>query len=89
MRLPTIHRNGTSAESLYEDACTALGALRAAVRALEQAAPNARDYYPQGDSAIDEVFREHDARVERVVSVIRELETVVEHIADAQDRGHR
>lgn len=83
--LPTIHLNGTSAESLYEDLANALGAMRDALRALDKVSPNARDYYPQGPHAINEALREHDERVRRIRSVMRELESLAEHVADAQD----
>lgn len=47
--LPTIHLNGTSAESLYEEYHALRLAVRVAIKALENATCNARDFYPQED----------------------------------------
>ncbi len=85
LTLPTIHLNGTSANVLYEDLANALGAMRAAIMAVEATAPNGRDYYPQGDRALAVAAYEHIDRIARLRSVVAELETLAEHIADARD----
>lgn len=85
MKLPTIHLNGTSANALFEQVCDAMGAMRAAIVALDRASPNGRDYYTQGPNALAEAIAEHDERVKRLLSVQRELETLAEHIADQRD----
>lgn len=83
MKTPTIHLNGTGRERLFEQTADALGALRAAMRALDEAAPNGRDYYPQGEGAYSEAAREHASRVARVREVAAELEQMAEAIQDA------
>jgi hypothetical protein len=85
--LPTIHINGSSPKDLFENACEALGALRKAIQAVEETSPNGRDYYPQGDGAIKTAVCEHASRIERLRSVIAELEELAEHITDT--RGSR
>lgn len=80
---PTIHLNGTSGDHLLDAHTAARSALRAALAALDECAPNARDYYPQGDGAFRAAVREHEARVEALRGVDRDLAALAEHIADA------
>ena len=81
MMKPTIHLNGTSKAALLEDWDQAHEALTIGLRLLCQAAPNGRDYYPQGPDAIHKAQIEHTERVHRVRSVIKELEELSESIA--------
>lgn len=83
MRKPTIHRNGTSKPALYEQLLAASAAVRAAIWALAEAAPNARDYYPQGPDAYPQASAQHSARVQKMVDVREELYSLLEHVADA------
>jgi hypothetical protein len=83
---PTIHLNGTGAEALLLGYEAAGGALRAAMDALEEAGPNARDYYPQGSDAFPRAAREHASRVERLRSVLAEIGDLHEHVASAPQR---
>ncbi len=87
--VPTIHLNGTSADALIEQLTGAGGALRAAIRALDEAAPNARDYYVQGADAYAKASREHLSRVERVRAVLDEVYEINESLADAHDEQRR
>jgi hypothetical protein len=48
--IPTLHRNGTSKEALTEALENAGHALRNAMNAIGETAPNGRDFYPQGDA---------------------------------------
>jgi len=82
MIFPTIHMNGTSAKSLIDQNRAAWNALRAAVEALDAAAPNGRDYYPQGDYAIGEAMHEHTERVKPLLKAMRELDAIAEYIYD-------
>lgn len=49
--LPTIHLNGTGADSLYREYRTVRKAITAAADALAAATCNPRDFYPQEPSA--------------------------------------
>ena len=80
MRTPTIHLNGTSRERLAEDYANAAGAVRKAINALNDAAPNGRDYYPQGDAAIGEATREHLERLHKLEAVRDELSAIAQAI---------
>ena len=73
MRKPTIHINGTSGNVLSEQYATAARAVNEAINALGEAAPNGRDYYPQGPGAITEATAEHKARLTKLRTVHAEL----------------
>jgi len=82
MQLPTIHINGTPASHLLEDSMRVSASLRQAIRDLENAGPNERDYYVQGCGAFRTAQREHQARIDALVAVRREIEAISEHVAD-------
>jgi hypothetical protein len=83
MKTPTIHRNGTAAKDLLEGYCEAMTGLRDAIQALQKAGPNARDYYVQKEHGAFEIARaEHEDRLERMRSVLKEMEALAEFVAD-------
>jgi len=79
---PTIHLNGTSRGELERQYEEAGHALQAALTALMEAAPNGRDYYPQGDTAIYAAQREHVARLKAVDTVLKEVRELYDAIAE-------
>lgn len=89
MMKPTIHHNGTSAADLLEQNIEAARRLRLALMALASAAPHARDYYLQGDFAFAKAVAEHEARRKRLEDVLSDLEALIEHVSDEQDRRSR
>lgn len=86
---PTIHHNGSSVQSLCEANDAAREALRRAITALEQAAPHERDYYPQGPNTGRLAQAEHRARIDKLVSVQRELEALRGYLAEIEDSRGR
>jgi len=82
MIFPSLHLNGTSREELEQQIENATSAINTAIRKLNDAAPNGRDYYPQGETAIIIAQKEHQSRVERLKSVYDELFTIYENITD-------
>lgn len=74
MRKPTIHPNGSGRAALYSGYEAAVLALDVAIDAAAQTAPHGRDYYPQGDEAIDEAVAEHQDRLRKLHAVKEELE---------------
>lgn len=80
MMIPTVHLNGTSKAHLEEQIQGAIDALRAAEDALVYAAPNGRDYYPQGPSAINTAIAEYTARLAAVREVRQQMEAIVEKV---------
>jgi len=81
MTFPTIHRNGTYASDLLKGLLAAMNALREAERKITDAAPNGRDYYPQGDAAINHAIEEHCDRLTRLEAIRHELDQIAEHVA--------
>lgn len=66
MTPPTIHLNGTSAESLIEAYTAAYDALEVAYEAMKATYPNNRDFYVQGEHAIDAAIFEHRSRLQKI-----------------------
>lgn len=88
MIAPIVHYNGTSQAELLRQLETAWSAVDAAIEALCQAAPNARDYYVQSSSeAFDQALTEHRGRLARLQAVADELGTL--QIAVADQNGGR
>lgn len=71
--IPTLHLNGTSRELVLAQIYEAAIAVRAALVCLAGAAPNARDYYPQGAGAYARALGEHVDRADKLQSVYEEL----------------
>lgn len=84
MIFPSIHLNGTSKDALLEQLQGAYTALNAAFIALENAAPNGRDYYPQGSGAISKATAEHTVRLLAIEQVRAEIHSLMEHVVDAK-----
>ena len=80
MQLPTVHLNGTNAKDLLADNLAAWRAVRAAIDVLRAAAPNGRDYYPQGTEAVGQAIDEHWHRIGRLQSVADEIEAILKHV---------
>ena len=74
MMIPTIHSNGTSKERLLEDIEDAYEVLGKALNRLAETAPNDRDYYPQGNGALEKAQSEHCERVQKLIDVRKDLE---------------
>jgi hypothetical protein len=83
MKTPTIHLNGTGRQELLDQWRDAYNALHDARKALHNASPNARDYYPQGSDAIYRAQDEHSKRIETITSLMNECNHIAEAIQDA------
>ena len=80
MTAPTVHLNGTSAAALLEGYEKATAAVTAALTALGEAAPNARDYYPQGRGAWTNVREAHMADLNALHNVLHHLQYLHESV---------
>jgi hypothetical protein len=80
---PMIHMNGTSRRSLLEGYVNAKRAGEAFREALAECSPNGRDYYPMHDGALNEALEDQIERLQKVNSVINQLDTLIEHCMDA------
>lgn len=81
LAIPTVHLNGTSRESLTEQLCDAVHALHEAGRKLATASPNGRDYYTQGNGALNVAMNQHETRMNKLREIISELEAIAEKIS--------
>lgn len=81
MKFPTVHLNGTSENELLEQLTRAMQAIRDAEVALDNAAPNGRDYYVQHAGAFEIAIEEHVARCKKLAAVRDELQEIAVHIA--------
>lgn len=79
MMFPSIHSNGTDYEVLGDQYGEARLAVLRAVKALELAEPNGRDYYPKGPDAFKRAREEHLTRLSQLESVARELSALQDH----------
>jgi len=80
MVFPTVHLNGTSKNALREQALDAVEALDKALKAMAEAAPNGRDFYPQGEVVLVQAQVEHRARMKEVEQVASEYRAMVNAI---------
>lgn len=81
LTLPTVHLNGTSRNSLLDDYIAAMDAIRLAMKALQSAAPNARDYYVQAGDTFCMAQNQHFIRLARLRETLDELNAIAEHVA--------
>lgn len=81
LTLPTVHINGTSREELQRQNREAWAAINAAITALNNAAPHARDYYVEGEEAFRKAAAEHLTRKAKLLEVQKELTQIAYHLA--------
>lgn len=84
---PTIHLNGTSRESLMDSLMNAGAAIKKAIRALQEAAPHGRDYYPQGPDVYRKAVAEYEERIDKLTSVVQDISIMLEAIDAAPGQG--
>lgn len=82
MKLPTVHRNGTSREQLIETYSSAYYAICDALRSVENVELNGRDYYPQGADAFKIAQEEHLNRCIALQKVRNELGEIVQYVME-------
>ena len=83
MIYPTVHLGGTAKGDLLGALTDAMATLQDAIVAVQRAAPNGRDYYPQGAAAINTAQAEHGDRLNLLEQVRADLEAIAIHISDA------
>ena len=69
LALPTIHLNGTGAKSLVDEYHAVYQAIDKASEALVAATCNARDFYPQGDTAWQQAQDERAEMLSKLAEV--------------------
>jgi hypothetical protein len=78
--IPTIHLNDTSREELIRQLQRAVEALTDAHFALENAAPHGRDYYPQGEDAIQQAMADHRERLMKLGDIQDEIMAILDGV---------
>lgn len=86
---PTIHLNGTAAQTLIEQTEAVLDAAHALKSALYDAQPNARDFYPQGEGAYQAARRKHDEHLRTVGNLIEAFGEQLADLIDQQDKRRK
>lgn len=86
---PTIHMNGTSAKELVDQQLEVVKSARELRRALARAAPNGRDFYPQGEDALRQARQQHDTETAWVVSIVSNHENILEALVDQTEASHQ
>lgn len=81
--LPIVHLNGTSRGSLISDRRDVVEALDTARQALANAAPNARDYYPE-PGRFEKAVEQHARRMKNLWDLEAEIQAEVEALVDPQ-----
>ena len=71
--VPTIHPNGDTAKTLIEQLLSVRNALVSTTGALRDAAPNARNYYPQGDMAFTAARNQYNRRMDALLNIQDEI----------------
>lgn len=82
LAIPTIHMNGTSQKDIEGQLEDARSALVSAMEALQRAAPNGRDYYPQGHDALSLAQKQHHARLKAIATVHDEVTAIFAALPD-------
>ena len=82
IQVPIVHLNGTGERQLGDSLERAWRQVQAAIRAVVEAAPHQRDYYPLGDLAWQRAVAQHADRIARLARVERELQRLVESVIE-------
>jgi hypothetical protein len=83
MIYPTIHAEGTPGEELLQQATEGIAAVWRALEAMSAAAPHAYDYSPQGPNAYHDALRDYINLMDRLMSVLKDLQALAQHIRAA------
>jgi hypothetical protein len=69
--------NGDSKATLLSDNVAAHDAINNAIDIVAKAAPNGRNFYLQGDGAIDEAIEQHFTRIQGLEAVRQEMKKII------------
>jgi hypothetical protein len=72
MITPTLNLNGSSADDLIDPRMAAYGALRDAIKALQQVTPNGRDYPGDNDQCVTD-RGSHYIRLKAINTIAAEI----------------
>jgi DNA-binding ferritin-like protein len=78
--VPCVHSNGTSAKELLAQLDAVFDAIRELIRAMGNASPNGRDYYPTGTT--QQAIKEHCLRAEKLNEILAEYSQMRDHVQE-------
>lgn len=81
---PTVHLGGTSKQALLDGYIAAGDRVREAIEAVQQTAPNGRDWFPPliGVNTFRAAQREHEVRLGILDAVLHDLEALAQHVSE-------
>ena len=85
--VPLVHLNGTSVNSLLDAVGEAGSTLLDAKRKFDDMAPNGRDYYPYGPTAIQRAEEEWKRQRDALLGVLKYIAAQAEYLCGVQERG--
>lgn len=82
IELPTIHSNGSSKKTMFDDAYQALQDLQTAIASFKKTAPNKRDYYvkEKPEMSFSLATSQFMERLKALEKVEADLNTLAEHL---------
>lgn len=80
LTLPTVHLNGSGQSSLLRQYNETYLAVYAAVVSLRKLDIHDRDYYPQGPDAGPKARAENQARIDKLLGVLEEIEAIYKSV---------
>jgi len=78
--VPIVHLNGTSKQELLDQRFLVLDSIHSLGDTLARAAPNGRDFYPDGPEYVEAANKQHDRRMGILKSLIEEFHEEIELI---------
>ena len=73
---PIVHGNGTSKSALLEQQLEIMNNLRGALKAMREATPNGRDYYPVSADAVVEARDAFNERYNAINQIFADFEKI-------------
>lgn len=83
---PIVHLNGDTQDTLLENHCEAMQAIRDAISKLPECNP--RNYYPISAAHCEAAQDQRMRWTKALDQILREIECVTEHIADKRNTDH-
>lgn len=90
LSVPVAHLNGNTAADLTDSYCEALFTLNRAADALRSGdGLNMRNYYQRADGEAERAtaLKQNAERIEKIVSVVKEIEAIVEAVIEGRDHA--
>jgi hypothetical protein len=77
LKIPTVHMNGDSYQTLYDGHMAIRQALMSAAKVLRENRPDNRNFYVQSEEAGTEAREQHEERIKVIDRMAEEIEFIV------------